>query len=296
VSVLPLAATVVAAVCFGVASVLQQVGARRVPTGRGLDPRLLVRLAAQPPYAVGLVLDLVGFALSAWALRSLPLFAVQAGVGASLAVTAVLSARVLGESLRPGACAAVASAGGGLVLLAASAGTEQASPTALLAPALLAGVPVLVAMAIAVHRLAPERTGVAFGVLAGVGFAGFALAGRAADLDSVGDAWSDPAAWALVAYLLLAVLLHGTSLQRGSVTAVTAAYVGIEVVVPALVGVVLLGDASRPGTGPAAMTGFVLIVASVLALARADRPDSPAGDVPPQCSQMRFATASSAQA
>ncbi|CAA9229930.1 MAG: hypothetical protein AVDCRST_MAG50-1055 [uncultured Acidimicrobiales bacterium] len=269
-SALPLMATAVAAICFGVASVLQQIGARRVPAGRRLDPMLLVRLASQRPYAVGLGLDVVGFVLSAWALRSLPLFVVQAGLGASLAVTAVLSSRILGESLRPPAFAAIAATAAGLLLLAASAGTEHASPPALLAPALLAGVPVLLALAAAVHRLAPERASVAFGVLAGVGFAGFALAGRAADLDSWADAASDPTAWALGAYLLIAVLLHGTSLQRGSVTVVTAAYVGIEVVVPAVVGVLFLGDVSRPGTGLAALTGFVLIVAAVLALARAD--------------------------
>lgn len=266
-SALPLAATAAAAGCFGVASVLQRVGARRVPLTERFDPRLLVRLARQPPYAAGLVLDAVGFALTAWALHALPLFAVQAGVAASLAVTAVLSAAVLHEPLAPSACGAVAAAGLGLVMLAASADEHQASPSGLLVPALLAGVPAVLAAAAVLHRRTPVGTGVGFGVLAGVAFAGFALCGRVLGPLGAGTP-VDPAAWALVGYLLAGVLLYGTSLQRGSVTAVTAAYVAVEVVVPAVVGLTLLGDAPRAGTRGWAATGFVLVVAAVIALSR----------------------------
>ena len=268
-TLLPLAGTVVAALCFGVASVLESVGARRVPLATRLDAMLLVRLARQPTYALGLALDVVGFSLTAWALRSLPLFVVQAGVAASLAVTAVVSSR-RGDVLPPAARLAVVAAGAGLVLLGASAGTEAASPPSSLAPALLGMVPVLVLGAVAVHRRRPAGGGAALSLLAGLAFAGFALAGRVAELDGVTVALADPGAWALVAYLPLGLLLHGASLQRAPVTAVTALYVAVEVVVPAIVGITLVGDAPRPGVAAGAMgaLGFALVVGSVGALAR----------------------------
>ena len=268
-TLLPLAGTVVAAVCFGVASVLESVGARRVPLATRLDAALLVRLARQPTYALGLALDVVGFALTAWALRSLPLFVVQAGVAASLAVTAVVSSR-RGETLSPVARVAVVATGIGFVLLGASAGPEAASPPWALAPALLAAVPVLLLAAAVVHRLWPTGGGAVLSLLAGLAFAGFALAGRVADLDGATTALGDPGAWALVAYLLLGLLLHGASLQRAPVTAVTALYVAMEVVVPVVVGLALVGDAPRPGAAAAAaaVVGFGLVVASVAVLAR----------------------------
>jgi hypothetical protein len=269
VRLLPLAGTVVAAMCFGVASVLESVGAQRVPLATRLDAVLLVRLVRQPPYALGLALDVVGFALTAWALRSLPLFVVQAGVAASLAVTAVVSSR-RGDLLPPAARLAVVATGAGLVLLGSSAGSEAASPPSALAPTLLVSAPLLLLCAAQVHRRRPTGGGTTLSLLAGLAFAGFALAGRVADLDGPATAVADPGAWALVAYLLLGLLLHGASLQRAPVTSVTAVYVAVELLVPAVVGITLVGDAPRPGAAAAAAgaLGFTLVVASVWALAR----------------------------
>ena len=276
----PVAATVLASLCFGAAAVLQQRGARRVPVVDHLDLRLLLRLARQPPFAAGLVLDAAGFALSAWALRVLPLFVVQAGAAASLAVTAVLSARTLGESLTSTARWAVVATGGGVLLLALSAGEDAATPPGLLAPALLVGVAAVIVLAAVAHRLRGRGEGVALGILAGAAFAGFAIAGRVAVLDDASSAVADPAAWALVAYLLVGLTLYGASLQRGSVTVVTASYVALEVVLPTAVGVLLLGDAPRPGTAPVGAAGFALVLAGVVALARADGATSPPADHP----------------
>ena len=73
-------AALVAAVAYGVASVLQSVAARRSAASTGLDPRLLVRLLRQAPYVAGVALDLLGFLASVAALHRLPLFFVAAAV------------------------------------------------------------------------------------------------------------------------------------------------------------------------------------------------------------------------
>src|SRR5919199_4485434 len=99
---LGLAGALGAALAYGVGSILQGVAARRAAGGgRDLDPRLLLRLAHQLPYVLGLGCDLAGFGLSLVALRTLPLFAVQAAVASAIGVTAVLAAFVLPQVASP---------------------------------------------------------------------------------------------------------------------------------------------------------------------------------------------------
>jgi hypothetical protein len=78
----------------------------------------------------------------------------------------------------------------------------------------------------------------------------------------------DPATYALVGAGAVAFLFFATGLQRGAVTVTTGAMVVGETVAPAAVGVLLLGDRTRPGFAPIAIAGFVVAVAGTLALAR----------------------------
>src|SRR5690348_1391611 len=90
-----LAGACAAALAYGVATVLQAIGARQADRASGPDARLALRLMRSAPYVGGLLLDGIGFALSLAALRSQPLFTVQAIVSSSLAVTALLAVVVL---------------------------------------------------------------------------------------------------------------------------------------------------------------------------------------------------------
>jgi hypothetical protein len=67
---------------------------------------------------------------------------------------------------------------------------------------------------------------------------------------------------------VVAFLFFATGLQRGAVTVTTGAMVVGETLAPAAVGVLLLGDRTRPGFAPIAVAGFVIAVAGTLALAR----------------------------
>jgi hypothetical protein len=89
---LALLAAVVIARSYGLATVLQSVGAKSTTSSEGLDPGLLVRLLRSVPYLVGLALDGAGFLLTVVALQSLPLFVVEAFTAGALAVTAVAAA------------------------------------------------------------------------------------------------------------------------------------------------------------------------------------------------------------
>ena len=108
----------VAALCSGTAIVLQAVAARRLPADVRLDAALVGGLARSPLYLLALALVALGFGLSFVALRTLPVFAVQAGRASSLAVAAVLSVLVLGARLRWSDWLGLGSIAVGLVVLA----------------------------------------------------------------------------------------------------------------------------------------------------------------------------------
>lgn len=61
--------------------------------------------------------------------------------------------------------------------------------------------------------------------------------------------------------------LHTVALQIGSVNGATAALVVGETVLPGAIGVLWLGDASRPGLAWLAVLGFVLAVTGAVAVA-----------------------------
>ena len=81
-------------------------------------PGFVLRLARSPRYLLALVLVAAGFGLSIIALRTLPLFVVQAGRASSLAITAVLSVLLLHARLRRVEIGAVVGIGAGLVVVA----------------------------------------------------------------------------------------------------------------------------------------------------------------------------------
>jgi drug/metabolite transporter (DMT)-like permease len=259
-----------AAVFFGVASVMQAVAARAADTGAaGVDPRLLVRLLGQWRFLAGVGLDLLGFAAELGALRGLPLFVVQAAVASSLAVTAVAASVVVGVRLDRREWLAVAAVCAGLALLGLSAGTQSAAGAGTaFRYALLGAVAVLAAAGTAAGRLPAAARTPLLGLLSGFCFGVVALAARVLVSLSPPALVRDPAAYALVAAGTAGFLFFTSALSRGGVTVATAGVVLGETVGPALVGLAVLGDRTRPGLAPLAVAGFVVAVAGALTLAR----------------------------
>src|SRR5437868_8480613 len=125
--ILALACVAVAPVSYGLGTVLQAAGARRAAIAEHLDVMLFARLGRQLPYLCGLLLDAVGFVAAVVALRTLPLFVVQAAVAASVGVTALVAARVFGFRLRSPDKLALGGLILGLALLCASARGQGAA-------------------------------------------------------------------------------------------------------------------------------------------------------------------------
>lgn len=268
--VLGLLGAVGAALCYGVASVLQALAARKTTRSEGLDPSLMLRLARSWQYLLGLGLDGFAFVLSIAALRTLPLFVVQAVIASFLAVTAVLGAIVLKMPLSLGDKIGVGVVILGLVLVGLSA-TEDSAGSA--GPVLTWGVLLAaVALGLLAIPLGGLRGGLgaaSLGAVAGLAFGAVSVAARILPAPmTVGALLTSPATYGLLAAGAVALLTYSTALQRGTVTQATAPLVVMETVAPALVGVVLLGDRPREGWGWVAVLGFVLAVAGAISLAR----------------------------
>ena len=256
-----LGAALVAMVLNSIGAVLQADGALRATRSRPV--------AVQPRYLGGLGADGLAWLCSAFALRFLPVFAVQAVLGGAIALTALVSTRMFGTVLRRidrwavGACLA------GLVLVAASAGaTRPATPSpvvdlVLLVAVLLLGVAVLV--------LRRGRTGWPLAVVAGLGFGGSALAVRAAHVQGGLDPstlLSQPAVYLVLGFWVVGLIGYSAALVRGEVASMTALLTVTEVLVPGLAGIVLLGDPVRAGWEAALVAGLVVAAAAVVVLAR----------------------------
>jgi drug/metabolite transporter (DMT)-like permease len=227
---------------------------------------------------VGVGLDLLGFVAELAALRSLPLFVVQAAIAANLAVTAVVAARVLHSRLVPREWIAVAAVCAGLGMLGLAAGHERPAAVSLTFRFVLLGCVVVIAVTgLLAGRLRGAGGSAVLGLVAGLGFGFVAIGARVLTSLSPLDLLRDPATYVVAGGGLVAFLFFATALQRGSVTTTTAAVVVAETVMPALIGVALLGDTTRHGYLWAAVAGFSLAVAGALALARFGEPAAAAG-------------------
>jgi drug/metabolite transporter (DMT)-like permease len=268
-------------VCYGVASALEAVGARRTPASENVDPRLLVRVGRQAPFLGGLGLDTLGFAAQFFALLTLPVFVVQTAIAASLVVTAVSAIPLLKARLTAGEWSAVAAACLGLALLGFSAGAEHSRSTPLsFRFGLLACVALLALVGVASNRMRGPARATTLGGVAGLCFGVVGLAARSITDLSILALLSDPATYTLIAGGVVAFQFFTIGLQRASVTAVTAALVVGETVLPAVVGVLAFGDRTRPGLLPVAVAGFVLAVGGSLVLARYGDPAAKAPAAP----------------
>ena len=279
-----LVTAVAASVCYGTGSVLQAVGSRRSARGEAAansttsttshgGPSLVstTRAAVTWEFLAGTVLDLAGFGLGALAARLLPLFLSQTVISANLVITAVLGIKMLGIRLNRPEWASIAVVCSALVLLAGAAGHEGGGRT----PTsthwwLLAASALVIGGGIAGVRRLGAKAAILAGLLSGLGFGAVGVGVRVlngADPIAPGALLTDPALYAILTGGVGGMYLHTVALQIGSVNGATAALVVGETVVPGALGVLWLGDASRPGYAAAAMAGFLLAVAGAVAVA-----------------------------
>ncbi|MCY1140621.1 hypothetical protein OWR29_21695 [Actinoplanes sp. Pm04-4] len=261
-------------VAYGVANLLQSAAAARTTVHHTFDPGLLVRLAGQRTYLLGLGCQVLGFVLAFLAREELPLFLVQASVAAGLGVTAVLGVVFLKWTLPAAEVVLLVLLMAGIAALVKSAQPAHARP---LGAAAIIGLTVALlvigGLGFYAVRLQGALGSVVLGSLAGVGFSAAAIAARPlANEHTAAGFFANPLLYLLVAHSLVGQLLLGLAMQRGSTTAAVAAMDAAGAVPAAIVGLLLLGDRIEPGQEWLAALGFVVTLAAVIALTRYAEP------------------------
>ena len=205
---------------------------------------------------------LAGFVLHAVSIWYLPLYLAQAAVALSLPITALSAAR-LRERLGLADWAAVGAVVVGLVLVSLGAGAPGAGRSSpAFAATLWAGVAVLALLGFS-GRLVSAG---ALGTVAGLGYAGSAIAVRGVTWPL--DVPVVAAALAVPVFGLLAFWLYSLALNKSAVANSSAPLVVGQTLVPALVGLWLLGDSVREGWVAAVVLGMTLAVAGAVLLSR----------------------------
>jgi hypothetical protein len=138
-----------------------------------------------------------------------------------------------------------------------------------------------VAVVLAVAAVPLQRAWL-LGAIGGLGFGVVAVAARVLTPSLGGDLRADvvalleaPATYALLVAAPLGLVAYATSLQRGGVVEATAPLVVTETVLPAAVGLTLLGDHARAGWGAVAALGFALGVGGTVVLSRFGEVEEP---------------------
>ncbi|MFI5891072.1 hypothetical protein ACIA5D_13265 [Actinoplanes sp. NPDC051513] len=267
-----LAITIFGAFCYGTASILQAVGARRAAS--------TVKSFGQPLYVIGVLLDLVAWSCAMIALSQLAVYLVESVLAGSLAITVVAARVVLKSRLRPVDAAAVTVSIAALTALAMSAGPQEDVPPSAGLRLWLCGAAVSVALlGWGATKYGPPGVVACF---AGLSLGGAALVGRALAfpddmLSSVRSAvltvLTDPLIAALVIFGVSGMMLYANALRRGQVGPVTAVHWIAEVTAPSAVAILFLGDAVRPGWSMIALAASVttIFMAVILATAPANK-------------------------
>ena len=270
---------VAASLCTATASVCQRAGARNTGPAAGFDARLIIRLARQPAWLLGIAAMIGGFVFQLTALRFGELALVQPILAAELLF--VFGYLAVAGPRRPKPrdwlAAAAMSAGIGVFLrLAAPSGgrLHAAGPSWLLAGLITAGV-VLAAVAVAFGlRGRPgasrsRRAGV-LGAATGISWGFMAavikeLSSHLGDgIDAIVSTWS--------LYLLLAagvatMVLAAHALAAGPLAASQPGFTILDPLTASLLGVFLFGEHIQ--TGATALAGEALALAAVIAGAAA---------------------------
>ena len=259
---------------YGVANLLQSSAVARTTVHHTFDPGLLLRLAGQRMYLLGLFCQVFGFVLALLARRDLPLFLVQASVAAGLGVTALLGVLVLRWSLPTAEIVLLALLLAGITALILSAQPAHSRPlgtTGLIAlGASLAALAVLGSFAVRLHGATGS---VVLGSLAGIAFSAGAIAARPlASEHTAAGFLANPLLYLLIAHSIVGQLLLGLAMQRGSTTAAVAAMDAAGAVPAAVVGLLLLGDQIQPGRQWLAAVGFLGTLGAVIGLTRYAEP------------------------
>lgn len=270
-AVLPYIAGIGCSLCSGVATVLEQVAARRQTAISSLHPSHFVKLFGQGPYVLGIVLDLLGWGLFLFAARSLPLFLDLSFLVGGLVVTAIVAQVYSKIKSSPTEKLAIALVMLGIILLGIVAQPSSAHSVNHHFVLVIEVFPVLLALG-GVSWLRASNSRRAALVLAGYAGLAFGATGIISRIIHISHfdlhAILQPLVAALIAYGALGMFFLTAALQKDNINRVTSTLYSSELAIPSLLGIVFLGDRARHGLWPVVALGFLFVIIGTISIAK----------------------------
>jgi drug/metabolite transporter (DMT)-like permease len=271
-----IATALAAAVLYGAGAAMEQRQAAAVPESSAGRPRLLLRLARQPLWLLGLVAQVGGFAAHAAALRSGSLANVQMLIAMELVVAVVIMRLWSGHPLSRGSWAAALTVVVAIAafLAATSSGASHGNATGVghldyaVAMALGAAASGAAALAAAVVglRSAGRRRAVLLAVAAGLADACSAVVTMAFSHEASHGLAALFTSWTVYALVVVGtgnVLLTQSAYQTGRPMVTLPVIATVAPLASVAIGIGLLGETPRTGIAGGVAAGFAVLVASV---------------------------------
>jgi hypothetical protein len=266
---------VAASLCTAMASICQRKGAMNTETS-GFDVWLVVRLARQPAWLLGIASMILGFGFQLTALRYGPLALVQPILALELLIVfgylAVSGSRRVRVRHRDWLAAAAMSAGIGvfLGLASPSGGRLHAPGSAWLLAGLVTGGVVLVAVAAASgfgrrrgRRAVPSRRAAILGAATGIswGFVAAIIKELSSHLgDGIGNVFTTWSPYALVGVGAVTMVLASHALAAGPLAASQPGFTVLDPLSATLLGQFLFAEHLRTQPADLALEGLALAV------------------------------------
>jgi drug/metabolite transporter (DMT)-like permease len=271
--------SLVAAVCFGTASVLQHQGANRVRRRFPLNPGLLVALARQRLWLLGVVAEVAGVASHMVAVNLGALSVVQPLLTVGLVVTLPLQAMLGLPVRRKPVLAATLTVAGLAVFLAVQPTVESRDPQHMrdwLPGLLLVAIVALAGLAVALATRGGRARSLGLGVAAGAMFAlSAALVKTWGEILGAGGVPALATSWELWMALgcgLVGALLSQAAFQSGPLGGPLAAMMVTDPVIGVSLGAIVFGESFATGLlAVVQAAGLTLTLSGVWLLATSER-------------------------
>jgi drug/metabolite transporter (DMT)-like permease len=297
-----LVAAVGAAALYGCAPIAQAVAAARTPAATGLGLGLIVRLARQPIWLLGLGGEIAAFLLEAYAVSAAPATLVAPLMACDMLVFVLLAWPAFGERPSGAGVWGVVAAGCAVGLLAVAFGSDSrlGDPADnaqligfLIACVVVAGLATLIgdrAMGSGRRTVAAAAFSTASGVAYGLATMATRQVGRTFSPDHPWHLLATPTPYVLAGCSILGIAMMQRGLQTSPILTFPITSV-VSAFLPVVLGATLLGDQVPTSGARAAFVAALALMAVGVALLARDRrsahrasegePRSSGGSAPP---------------
>ncbi len=260
---LSLAAAFGCAILNGIAVILEKTGVDQIPLTNS-SFNIIWHLKNNYLYILGIILDLIAWLLTIYAVFRLPLFIVQPIIALSIIITVILENLIFKKTITSKMLISFLVIIVGLILLAMVAKTQTVPPINSNIKWSIVLFPIVLIIAGIISLKISNKNVLA--VLSGLSFGGVSIAGRVLGVHGINlYILENPIIWAIIVYGLVGIYFFTLALKKNSASLVNAIMIGAETMFPIIIGVLILGDRPLNNNWYLAISGsFLIILGTIL--------------------------------